>query len=199
MAKKNLEQSKKKNPESSTEPIEERKVLLTQSPRSRESSHVQQSSLAKNGQKTYVLIVAFKSVKAPENFVEVPENTWLRVVYKNHKKNSQLAIKLATKSEHQGRRIFFPREVSDQQKSEADLMLASNEALQKTGKRLDIRFFTSQICSIRGYICSSYQKKKLMQNRLFRGYLIINPGSKDRRLCNSRSKTTWALAMATSM
>ena len=134
IAKKNLEQPKKKTPESSTEPIEEREVLPTQGPKSKESTPARQPSQAKNNQKrNYASVAASKPAQAPEN-------PWTQVVYKNRKTNSQLATKSAAKIEHQGRRILFPREVSDQQKSEADLMLALNEALQKAGEGLDTRF-----------------------------------------------------------
>ncbi len=59
---------------------------------------------------------------------------------KNRKTNSQLATKSTTKIDCQGRRIFFSRKVFDQQKSEADLMLALNEASQKASKGLDTQF-----------------------------------------------------------
>ena len=42
--------------------------------------------------------------------------------------------------EQQGKRILFPQEISGQQKSEADLILALNKALQKLGEEPYIRF-----------------------------------------------------------
>ena len=61
-------------------------------------------------------------------------------MYKNRK---QQAKKPNVKSEDQGRRILFPR-VLGQQKSEADLMLALNEALQKAGEGSDTRFIRAK-------------------------------------------------------
>ena len=75
MAKKNLEQPKKNSPENSTEPIEEREVLPTQSPRSRESTPAQQPSPTKNGQKRN-----YASVAASEP-AQAPENPWTQVGY----------------------------------------------------------------------------------------------------------------------
>lgn len=61
IAKKNLEQPKKKTPESSRECIEERKVLPIQGPKSKEFTPAQQPTLAKNGQKqNYALIATTK-------------------------------------------------------------------------------------------------------------------------------------------
>ncbi len=57
-------------------------------------------------------------------------------MYKNRK---QRATKPNVKIEDQGKRILFPRGLG-QHKSEADLMLALNEALQKAGEGLDTRF-----------------------------------------------------------
>ena len=54
-------------------------------------------------------------------------------------KNRNYVAKPNAKVEDQGRRILFPR-VLGEQKSEADLMLALNEALKKAGERLDTRF-----------------------------------------------------------
>ncbi len=79
IAKKNLEQPKKKTPESSTEPIEEREVLPIQSRRNKEFTPAQQPSPAKNGQKwNYALVAASKLAQAPEN-------PWTQVMYKNYK------------------------------------------------------------------------------------------------------------------
>lgn len=60
---------------------------------------------------------------------QVPEHPWTQVKYKNRKLSSQQSTKLPANGEHQGRRILFPREISGRQMSEADLMLALNEAL----------------------------------------------------------------------
>lgn len=72
---------------------------------------------------------------------QVPEHPWTEVKYKNRKPNHlQQATKLLADVENQGRRILFPRKSPSVQMSEADLMLALNEALQKAGEGSDIRF-----------------------------------------------------------
>ena len=68
----------------------------------------------------YALVVASKPAK-------IPEQPWTQVSYGTHKlkrKQSSPTIK----QEQLGQRILFPRNPS-QEKSEADLMLALNEAL----------------------------------------------------------------------
>lgn len=67
-----------------------------------------------------------------------PEQPWTRVSYKSWKPSIHQSK--PPKAEHQGRRILFPREILAQHKSEADLMLVLNEALQKAGKTQDVRF-----------------------------------------------------------
>lgn len=64
-----------------------------------------------------------------------PGKAWTKVTYKNQNHITKPNAKI----EDQGRRILFPRVVGEQ-KSEADLMLALNEALQKAGEGLDTRF-----------------------------------------------------------
>lgn len=103
-------------------------------PRTESATPPPHLSLAKNTPKqNYASVAASKSSQAPEH-------PWTQVVYKNCKTNSHQSTKSNAKIEHQGRRILFPQEVSGQQMSEADIMLALNEALQKAGKRLDTRF-----------------------------------------------------------
>lgn len=58
------------------------------------------------------------------------------MVYKSQK---QQATKPNVKIEDQKKRIIFPQSFG-KQNSEADLMLVSNEVLQKAGKILDTRF-----------------------------------------------------------
>lgn len=66
---------------------------------------------------------------------KAPEKPWTKVIYKNRNH----VTKPNAKIEDQGRRILFPRVVGEQ-KPEADLMLALNQALQKAGEGLDTRF-----------------------------------------------------------
>ena len=116
------------NPENSAEATEEEVRPAT--PEIEDTTPAPHFSSAKNTQqRNYASVAASKPAQAPEH-------PWTQVVYKNRK---QQATKLNAKIEDQGRRILFPR-ASGQQKSEADLMLALNEALQKAGEGLDTRF-----------------------------------------------------------
>ena len=120
---------KRKNPDNSAEATEE-EVRPVATLRDEETTPAPHVSSAKNTQKrSYALVVASKPVQAPEH-------PWIQVVYQNRK---QQATKPNVKSEDQGRRILFPR-VLGQQKSDADLMLALNEALQKARERPDTCF-----------------------------------------------------------
>lgn len=64
---------------------------------------------------------------------------WTKVKYGSRKSGTP---KLGTevKVEQRGRRILFPRQNDSQLKSEPDLMLALNEALQKAGIETKVRF-----------------------------------------------------------
>lgn len=65
--------------------------------------------------------------------------SWTKVSYGNRKKGTNKLLALA-KVEQRGRRILFPRKNGGQLKSEANLMLALNEALQKAGVEPKVRF-----------------------------------------------------------
>ena len=71
---------------------------------------------------------------------QIPEQPWTQVKYKNRKPNQQHSVHSTLNAEYQGRRILFPREGTGRQMSEADLMLALNEALARAGEGIDIRF-----------------------------------------------------------
>ena len=75
---------------------------------------------------------------AASQLSQKPKQPWTRVSYRSRKPLAHQSK--PPKTEHQGRRILFPREISRQHKSEADLMLVLNEALQKAGETQDIRF-----------------------------------------------------------
>lgn len=70
---------------------------------------------------------------------ETPSQAWTKVTYNNRKNGVQKSPTLV-KAEHYGRRILFPRKNGSHLKSEADLMLALNEALQKAGVESKVRF-----------------------------------------------------------
>lgn len=129
----------RKSLEEAAEPVEEEEVLSSYSPREGGSASALHLSPTRDvNKRNYASVAASKPAQAPER-------PWTQVVYKNRKVNQRQPTKSTVKIEHQGRRILFPREVSGQQasgqyKSEADLMLALNEALQKAGEAQDIRF-----------------------------------------------------------
>lgn len=50
-------------------------------------------------------------------------------------------MKSILNAKYQGKRIFFSRETTSQQMSEADLILVLNKALVKAGKRINICLF----------------------------------------------------------
>ena len=81
--------------------------------------------------KDYASAAASKQVK-------IPEQPWTQVSYRTRKPKVKQSSR-GPKQEKLGRRILFPRD-SSQEKSEADLMLALNEALQKAGVETYIRF-----------------------------------------------------------
>ena len=121
--------TQRESPESLAEAVGE-EMHPTATPRSEDTTPAPHFSSAKNAKKrNYASVAASKPAQAPEH-------PWTQVVYKSRK---QPATKPNVKVEDQGRRILFPR-VLGQQKSEADLMLALNEVLQKAGKRLDTCF-----------------------------------------------------------
>ena len=82
--------------------------------------------------RNYAMVAASKPPQSPEQ-------PWTQVKYGNRKQTANRTRPLLNE-EQRGRRILFPRETSGQQKSEADLMLALNEALQKIGEEPHVRF-----------------------------------------------------------
>ena len=81
-------------------------------------------------QHSYAAIVASKPAQAASQ-------PWIKVSYKNRKNGSKKPV---AQSEQRGHRILFPRKDGSQFKSEADIMLALNEALQKAGVESKTRF-----------------------------------------------------------
>lgn len=65
------------------------------------------------------------------------EKPWTEVKYTN--KKNETAKKGTHNQEPGGRRILFPRKEAQPQKSEEDIMLALNEALQKAGEPASVR------------------------------------------------------------
>ena len=67
---------------------------------------------------------------------QTPSQPWTKVSYGNWKNRAQVAVK----AEQRGCRISLPRKSGGQLKSEANLMLALNKALQKAGVKSKVRF-----------------------------------------------------------
>ena len=66
------------------------------------------------------------------------QSPWAQVSYGNRRPSGKHGT--TAKPKQLGERILFPRNQEGQKKSEADLMLALNEALQKAGEESHIRF-----------------------------------------------------------
>lgn len=80
-------------------------------------------------QRSYATVAATKPTQAPSQ-------PWTKVSYGNRKNRASPVAK----AEQRGRRILFPRKSGGQLKSEADIMLALNETLQKAGVGSRVRF-----------------------------------------------------------
>ena len=94
----------------------------TQVSREEAATSDQTQPVNSSGQRSYATVAATKPA-------QTPSQPWTKVSYGNRKNGAQVAVK----AEQRGRRILFPRKSGCQLKSEADLMLALNEALQKAG------------------------------------------------------------------
>ncbi len=81
---------------------------------------------------------SYSSIVMPKP-VQNPEQPWTQVNYRNRKLMGKRSSSTVD-SEQLVRRIFFPREQANKKKSEADLMLVLNEALQKAGEEAYVRF-----------------------------------------------------------
>ena len=86
--------------------------------------------------------------------VQNSNQPWTQVSYGNRKPSG--SHKTTAIEEQMGRRILFPRNQEGQKKSEADLMLALNEALQKAGEESHVRFCRT----VRGNLCPFRQKSR---------------------------------------
>ena len=82
--------------------------------------------------KSYAQVVKGNPTRLP------PEKPWTEVKYTNKKEG--WAKEKTQRQELGGRRILFPRKEAQPKKSEEDIMLALNEALQKAGESASIRF-----------------------------------------------------------
>lgn len=95
------------------------------------SSVIDRSAKNLGNPQSYATVAASKPV-------QIPEQPWTKVSYGNQKSGTTKSS--PTKKEECGRRILFPRKKESEQRSEADLMLALNKALQKAGVRSKTRF-----------------------------------------------------------
>lgn len=114
--------------------IPEEEERITQSPQKERPRSATVNSEVKGPEevRSYATVAAAR----PAQSLERP---WTKVNYGNRKPNKAKSPLTGT-TEQRGRRILFPRKIEGQHKSEADLMLALNEALQKTGIDPKVRF-----------------------------------------------------------
>lgn len=101
----------------------------TQFPREEAATPDQTQPVNSSGQRSYATVAATKPA-------QTPSQPWTKVSYRNRKNGAPVAVK----AEQRGRKILFPRKNGGQLTSEADLMLALNEALQKAGVESKVRF-----------------------------------------------------------
>ena len=152
--KKNQAQPKRqrKSLEKSTELVEEEEIPPTHSPRNtqvprEEIQETFEEEIAMSAREEATTIpsqVHSVKPKEPRSYATVaaakpaqtPTQPWTKVSYGNRKIKSSAA----TQVEQRGRRILFPRKDGGEFKSEADLMLALNESLQKAGVDPKVRF-----------------------------------------------------------
>lgn len=102
---------------------------IIQSPRENATTPSKMHSTQAKAQRSYATVAATKPA-------QTPSQPWTKVNYSNRKIKAQAA----SPTEQSGRRILFPRKSGRQLKSEADLMLALNKALQKAGVERKVRF-----------------------------------------------------------
>ena len=81
-------------------------------------------------QRSYATVAAAKPIQAPSQL-------WIKVSFENRRNGPK---KPSAQSEQRGRQVLFPRKHGSQFKSEADIVLALNEALQKAEVEPKIRF-----------------------------------------------------------
>lgn len=104
--------------------------------RSQEGVHASPPSQPKQSQsstsrKSYAQVVKENPVRSPSG------KAWTEVKHSNKKESM---TRKSQRQEPGGRRILFPREEAQPKMSEEDIMLALNEALQKAGEPISIRF-----------------------------------------------------------
>lgn len=119
------------------------------------------------------------------------EKPWTEVKYTN--KNHGTTKKGVQNQEPSGRRILFPRQEAKPKKSEEDIMLALNEALQKAGESASIRVSRigySQLGAISALLTEKADARELLKKHknIFIGV------EKDNRCGSNWSGSVGALA-----
>lgn len=106
---------------------------LSQNPGGENSTSSPMHKKLPNGQRNYAAVAAAQPS-------QISGQSWTKVSYGSRKNTVQKST-TTVKFEQRGRRILFPRKAdSNELKSEADLMLALNEALQKAEVEAKVRF-----------------------------------------------------------
>lgn len=103
-----------------------------------------------NRQRTYVTVAVTKLMQnSSQSWIKISYRTWKNRIYK-----SVLEVKV----EQFGYSILFPQKNSNQFKSEADLMLALDETLQKAGVKAKVQFSRVQYISSRSILVLFIEK-----------------------------------------
>lgn len=116
----------------------------SQTPREKVTKPSQVPPVKPKEQRSYATVAAAKPVQTQTQprtkvgYEKSPEQPWTKVSYGTRKSNMKQP-KSTIQQKQLGRRVLFPQS-EGQEKSEADLMLALNKALQQAGEETSIRF-----------------------------------------------------------
>ncbi len=122
----------------------EREPISSQTPREKVTKQNQIPPVKPKEQRSYATVAAAKPAqtqtqpRAKVSFKKSSEQPWTKVSYGTRKSNMRQPNS-TIQQEQLGRRVLFPGNAG-QEKSEADLMLALNEALQQAGEEMSLRF-----------------------------------------------------------
>lgn len=159
------------------QPVETHKINSSQPSQPRQS----QSGVSR---KSYAQVVKENPMRSSL------EKPWTEVRYTN--KKNVAAKKGMQKQEPGGRRILFPRKEAEPKRSEEDIMLALNEALQKAGELATARFSRigySQSGAISALLTEKAGAKELLETR--RNILIRAAKTVDAAVIGAEALEHW--------
>ena len=119
----------------------EREPTTSQTPREKVTEQSQIPPVKPKEQRSYATVAAAKPAQTQTqprtkvSYERSPEQPWTKVSYGTRKSNKRQL----NPTEQLGQRVLFLRNAG-QEKSEADLMLVLNEALQQAGEETSLRF-----------------------------------------------------------